>query len=199
MCAFSSGHLIASVSSKSLNRFLVNFQMKNDIIPRAAIPPATDRPIIDPVLSPLLSSLLLLELSAPSVEEGEADEDVLLSVPVNVCVIVVAPPGPVDTTTDSEAWVFCACVVVALDLELCCEEVVVVDVGVVVGPVVDGVDVGVVVGAVVDGLVVGLVVDVVVGVVADVEVVCEVAEVSPVELPVSITGSALCSCTALAE
>jgi hypothetical protein len=52
--------LIASWSSKSLNRFLVNFQMKNAMIPIAATPPATERPIIEPVPRPL--EVLALEV-----------------------------------------------------------------------------------------------------------------------------------------
>jgi len=49
---FKSGHLIASLSSKSEKRFLVNFQIKKAMRPMTATPPATERPMIEPVLKP---------------------------------------------------------------------------------------------------------------------------------------------------
>lgn len=76
-CVFSSGHLIASLSSKSsANRFLVNFQITNATIPINATPPATDRPIIVDVLTPLLSLSSPLPWSAPAVavDDSELDE-----------------------------------------------------------------------------------------------------------------------------
>jgi hypothetical protein len=39
-------------SSKSEKRFLVNFQIKKAMRPMTATPPATDRPMIEPVLKP---------------------------------------------------------------------------------------------------------------------------------------------------
>lgn len=53
--------MIASLSSKSAKRFLVNFQIKNEMMPMTATPPATERPTMEPVPRPLeLSELLLL-------------------------------------------------------------------------------------------------------------------------------------------
>jgi hypothetical protein len=42
-----------ALSSKSAKRFLVNFQTKNEMIAMTATPPATDRPMIEPVPRPL--------------------------------------------------------------------------------------------------------------------------------------------------
>ena len=42
--------------SKSEKRFLVNFQIKKAMRPMTATPPATDKPIIEPVLKPPLVS-----------------------------------------------------------------------------------------------------------------------------------------------
>ena len=50
------------LSSKSENRFLVNFQMKNAMTPMTATPPATDIPMIEPVLRPGLPLLGGLEI-----------------------------------------------------------------------------------------------------------------------------------------
>jgi hypothetical protein len=87
---------MASVSSKSLKRFLVNFQMKKPTIPRAAIPPATERPMIEPVLSELLS--LLEPLSAPL--EADEEAEALVLVPDIVVVRSTVPPAAfVDVTT----------------------------------------------------------------------------------------------------
>jgi hypothetical protein len=43
---------MCSLSSKSENRFLVNFQTKKPMIPMTATPPATDMPTIEPVERP---------------------------------------------------------------------------------------------------------------------------------------------------
>lgn len=51
--------MIASLSSKSVKRFLVNFQIKNEMMPITATPPATERPTMEPVPRPL--ELLLAE------------------------------------------------------------------------------------------------------------------------------------------
>jgi len=56
---------MASLSSKSAKRFRVNFQTKKRMMPTAAMPPATDSPMMEPVLRPPL-----LELLEPSVWEG---------------------------------------------------------------------------------------------------------------------------------
>jgi hypothetical protein len=52
-------------SSKSEKRFLVNFQTKKAMRPMTATPPATDRPIMEPVLKPPL----------PEFEGGGVDEE----------------------------------------------------------------------------------------------------------------------------
>lgn len=88
--------MMASLSSKSLKRFLVNFQMRKPTIPKAATPPATERPIIDPVPSPL-SPLLLLLLSAPLVADEEGEEVALDIVSVTT---TVSPPAFTEVTTD---------------------------------------------------------------------------------------------------
>jgi hypothetical protein len=49
--------LIASLSSKSEKRFLVNFQIKKPTMPMSATPPATERPTMEPVDNPESSSL----------------------------------------------------------------------------------------------------------------------------------------------
>lgn len=58
------------LSSKSANRFLVNFQTKNRMIPTAAIPPETERPTMEPVLRPPLSSLLGVGVDEGAVFDG---------------------------------------------------------------------------------------------------------------------------------
>ena len=47
---------VYALSSKSEKRFLVNFQTKKATMPIKATPPATDIPMIEPVLRPELSS-----------------------------------------------------------------------------------------------------------------------------------------------
>lgn len=42
-----------ALSSKSAKRFLVNFQTKNETMAITATPPATERPMIEPVPKPL--------------------------------------------------------------------------------------------------------------------------------------------------
>lgn len=84
-CVFRSGHLMASVSSKSEKRFLVNFQTKNAMMPMTATPPATAKPTMEPVPKPLD------ELSAPLVGAAEVlllEEDA----------VVDDEPGTVMTT-----------------------------------------------------------------------------------------------------
>jgi len=61
---------MASLSSNSEKRFLVNFQTKKATMPITAIPPATDIPMIEPVLRPELSSG-----GGAEVGDGTADED----------------------------------------------------------------------------------------------------------------------------
>jgi len=82
----SSGHLIGS-SSKSKDRFLVNFHTKNPTTPRTAIPPATLNPTIVPVPTPLESPLL----SWPDVGVGDEVEE-------DVCVLPVG--GTVTNAVD---------------------------------------------------------------------------------------------------
>lgn len=167
---FNSGHLIASLSSKSAKRFLVNFQIKNEMMAMTATPPATERPIIEPVPRP--PELLLL-----------AEEDSVLDalgVGVGVMTIVLVNSCPAElveteTVVDGRRTVVgvVAAVVSGGGVELVCVGVVVVglDVGVLVvvwvGEVVGGVEVVkgvdvvcgvVVVGVVVGGVVVGVVV-----------------------------------------
>lgn len=68
------------LSSKSANRFLVNFQTKKAMIPIKATPPATDIATMEPVPRPPLE----LELLAPEVvDDGLADDG-----DVPVCMIV---------------------------------------------------------------------------------------------------------------
>lgn len=70
--------------------------MKKPMIPISATPPATERPIIEPVPSELLLPLELL--SAPLVAVEEADE--LLLVPDTTTVWITVPPAEfVDVTT----------------------------------------------------------------------------------------------------
>lgn len=69
-CVFRSGHLMASLSSKSEKRFLVNFHTKNAMMPITATPPATDIPMIEPVLRPEVSSG-----EAVGVADAEEEED----------------------------------------------------------------------------------------------------------------------------
>ena len=61
-----------ALSSKSEKRFLVNFHTKNAIIPITATPPATARPMIEPVPRPELS--LSLSLAAVGVPDADVDE-----------------------------------------------------------------------------------------------------------------------------
>jgi hypothetical protein len=89
-----------SLSSKSENRFLVNFQIMKATIPMTAIPPATDIPMIDPVLR-----LLLLLGGALAGELGETAEELeVVSVTVGG-----RPLGPVESGTavfGAEVWVW---------------------------------------------------------------------------------------------
>jgi hypothetical protein len=55
------------LSSKSEKRFRVSFQTRNAMIPMTATPPATERPIIEPVPRAVLSPELALEVA-----EGDA-------------------------------------------------------------------------------------------------------------------------------
>lgn len=59
------------LSSKSVKRFLVNFHMKKATTPMTATPPATDKPIIEPVLRP--ESEEGGRVSGGAVELGEAE------------------------------------------------------------------------------------------------------------------------------
>lgn len=86
---FSSGHLIASLSSKSAKRFLVNFQIKNEMMPMTATPPATERPTMEPVPRPLE----LLPLVEDSVLDGLA-----LDVGVMTIVLVIGWPAELVVT-----------------------------------------------------------------------------------------------------
>ena len=61
-------------SKSSVNRFRVNFQMTNATMPINATPPATDRPMMVDVLTPLLV-LSSLPVSAPAVLVAEAELD----------------------------------------------------------------------------------------------------------------------------
>lgn len=78
---------VNSLSSKSVNRFLVNFHTKNAMTPMAATPPATDSPIIDPVPKPELE----LPLVVLPLVDGAAD--VLDALSGKVCVSVCVPPA----------------------------------------------------------------------------------------------------------
>lgn len=166
---FNSGHLIASLSSKSAKRFLVNFQIKNEMMAMTATPPATERPIMEPVPRPL--ELLLLAEEDSVLDGLGVGVGVTTIVLVNSCpaelvetetvvdgrravvgVVVVASGGGVEVV-----WV--GVVLVGVEVGV----LVVVWVGEVVGgvEVVEGVDVvcGVVgAGVVVGGVVVGVVV-----------------------------------------
>jgi len=82
--------LIASLSSKSENRFLVNFQTKKATTPMTAMPPATDKPMIEPVPRPEESD----EgggAAAADVELGEAE---LVKVTVTSEPLMVVRLGP---------------------------------------------------------------------------------------------------------
>jgi hypothetical protein len=68
--ALSSGHLMASLSSKSVKRFWVNFHTKKPTITRTAIPPATDKPTIGPIPIPPEEESLLLEVVGLEEEVG---------------------------------------------------------------------------------------------------------------------------------
>jgi hypothetical protein len=50
---------MASLSSKSEKRFRVNFHTKKAMMPITATPPATERPMIEPVPKELLPPVLL--------------------------------------------------------------------------------------------------------------------------------------------
>jgi hypothetical protein len=70
-----------------VNRFLVNFHMKNATMPMTATPPATDIPMIEPVLRLELLLLELLEgLDAGAAEATELDDAPPDSICVEVCV-----------------------------------------------------------------------------------------------------------------
>lgn len=165
--------MIASLSSKSEKRFLVNFQTKNEMMPITATPPATERPMMEPVPRPPE----LLEDD----EDCVLDEVALLGVDVTSTVLVTSKPAELvvtctegATTTDG---VVAVVAVFEVGVEVLCVVVgggvfvvwgVVLVVLVVVGVV--EVVVGVVVGAVVVGdvVVAGCVVCVVAWSVADV-------------------------------
>ncbi len=70
------GNSLDLLSSKSENRFLVNFQITKATIPITAIPPATDIPMIDPVPRPVLS------LFGEDVVDGVEEELELVTVTV---------------------------------------------------------------------------------------------------------------------
>lgn len=159
--------MIASLSSKSAKRFLVNFQIKNEMMPMTATPPATERPIMEPVPRPLEPLL---------VEEDSVLDGLALDVGVMTIVLVTSCPAELvvtctDVVNGSGAVVGVVAVVWEGGVEVVWEVVVgevgggvvVVWVGEVVGDVgvVVGVDVVcgvVVVGVVVGGVVVGVVV-----------------------------------------
>jgi len=84
--------------------------MKNAIIPKRATPPATERPIIEPVPSPLLVLLLLL-LSEPLVAVEDGDE--LVSEGGSVAVTITVLPAALVVST-----------VVGVKLDVDCVEVV---------------------------------------------------------------------------
>jgi len=73
--------------------------MKNAAIPSNAIPPATDSPMIDPVPSPELSSLL----PCPS-EVGVGDEEELALEATTVTTITVGKPS------DPVLWMLLTCI-----------------------------------------------------------------------------------------
>lgn len=64
-----------SLSSKSANRLRVNFQMKNATMPMTAMPPATARPTIEPVLRPGELSLSAADVPEAEVEAEDAEAD----------------------------------------------------------------------------------------------------------------------------
>lgn len=159
--------MIASLSSKSVKRFLVNFQIKNEMMPITATPPATERPIMDPVPRPLELPLLAEEdcvLDGLAVGAAVTTRVLVTSCPAELvvtCNEVLSGRGAVVGVVVAVVWVGgveVVWVVVGVD-----GGVVVAWVGVVVGgvEVVKGVDVVcgvVVVGVVVGGVVVGVVV-----------------------------------------
>lgn len=110
-CALSSGHLIASVSSKSLNRFRVNFQYTNAKTPMSAMPPATAIPTMEPVPRPLSSLLPLEPLLESSLLELLLDGSAA-AVGVWVRVMVTASPAELVVTS---SVVTGACVVLIVD------------------------------------------------------------------------------------
>jgi hypothetical protein len=134
-----------ALSSKSLKRFLENFQMKKAMMAITAMPPATDMPMIGPTPRPLVESVECVAVGAGVVE----DASVLVWVTVTAPVSVLADVGVVV-----DEGVVLGCVVEVLEVvEEVVVEVVVVELLVVV--VVDGVVVveGVVVGGVLVGVV----------------------------------------------
>lgn len=70
---FNSGHLMASLSSKSLKRFLENFQMKKAMMAITAMPPATDMPMMGPI--PILLLVSVCEVEGIGVPEEEEEEE----------------------------------------------------------------------------------------------------------------------------
>jgi len=76
---------MASLSSKSEKRFLVNFHTKNAMIPITATPPATDIPTIEPVPRPESPP----PFEAAEVAEGAAE---LEEVPTETVTMTVLPP-----------------------------------------------------------------------------------------------------------
>lgn len=107
------------LSSKSENRFLVNFQMKNAMTPMTATPPATDIPMIEPVLrpGPPLLGGLAGDDAAAGAADGEFEDSVCVkvSVPtpavgveVTVLLAVVPALGGADDA-DAAAVVCCCC------------------------------------------------------------------------------------------
>jgi hypothetical protein len=108
------------LSSKSANRFLVNFQMKNATTPMTATPPATDIPMMEPVPRPELVAVVDDEGAAVVVEEPEEEEEEE-SVCVNVCVPTVGgvEEPPVGVVTCCCSVVVGAVEVVAGALVVC--------------------------------------------------------------------------------
>lgn len=84
------------LSSKSLKRFLVNFQITKAITPSTATPPATAIPTIEPVPRPESSSLSDAE---PLDAVDDADADVPVAALVFVTVIVTSSPCELVVTT----------------------------------------------------------------------------------------------------
>lgn len=92
------------LSSKSENRFLVNFQTKNKMMPSAAIPPETESPTMDPVLRPPLPELLGVFVGEGRVFElvGDSVTKVVMTCPPASVVVVGITTEPGGCVAEEE-------------------------------------------------------------------------------------------------